>query len=583
MRILVLLAVIVLAPSSLAIPADGDQPGKLTLQTERVVVFKNGYALFVKRAVGSADETGMVHTTVVPDAAVLGTVWALAERDASILNMTAEWIEEDARRELTPCVSMVELLRANVGRKVELELPEERRISAEIIEILEYEPDAVEPPPSPQPPVARHLLSPVPAPAPAVHGGNLVAVATREGGRLVLGVAAIRSISGPDLITEMEREVRAATRSKRLSIAYGRSAAGRQVSLRLFYFTPSVRWIPTYRISGDLESSARLALQGEILNEAEPIDAAALDLVVGVPNFRFNEVVSPLSLERTLRQTLRETAPAIMGQGALSNVATQRMTEWRAAPGEPAAAVEGLPELSMAGEQDLFVYSVPTFTLAKGGRATVALWQNEVPLRHLYTLDLDIVRHGRSGGRASRQSGMPDLGDASPLRLERRQVWHQLELTNDGDVPWTTGAALLMRDALPLGQELLTYTSIGGETLVPVTVAVDVRAGHEEKEIERQPDAIVVSGTRFTLVRKAGTITLTNYRTESSRIRVRASFGGRAEAASDEGRIVINDFRAGDWEQQHYMINQHSDIEWELDLAAGAEKTLTYESSFYVH
>jgi hypothetical protein len=259
------------------------------------------------------------------------------------------------------------------------------------------------------------------------------------------------------------------------------------------------------------------------------------------------------------------------------------MTEWRAAPGESAAAVEGLPELSMAGEQDLFVYSVPSFSLDKGGRATVALWQNEVPLRHLYTLDLPIVRHGRSGSRSARRTDTPEFDDASPLRIEKNQVWHQLALTNDSDVPWTTGAVLLMRDVLPLGQELLTYTSVGGETLVPVTVAVDVRASHEEKEIERQPDAIVVSGTRFTLVRKAGTIRLTNYRTERSRVRVRASFGGKADAASDGGKIVINDFRASDWEQQHYLINQHSDIEWELDLAAGEEKTLTYESSFYVH
>jgi hypothetical protein len=32
--------------------------GELTLSTERVVVFKDGYALFVKRATGTADERG---------------------------------------------------------------------------------------------------------------------------------------------------------------------------------------------------------------------------------------------------------------------------------------------------------------------------------------------------------------------------------------------------------------------------------------------------------------------------------------------------------------------------------------------
>jgi len=49
------------------------------------------------------------------------------------------------------------------------------------------------------------------------------------------------------------------------------------------------------------------------------IRVAALDLVVGVPNFRFKDVVSPLTLERVMRQALQETAPTLMAQAGSKN------------------------------------------------------------------------------------------------------------------------------------------------------------------------------------------------------------------------------------------------------------------------
>ena len=77
------------------------------------------------------------------------------------------------------------------------------------------------------------------------------------------------------------------------------------------------------------------------------------------------------------------------------------------------------------------------------------MWQSTVPLRHIYTLDIKAARTrggetvlGHRGGPASAD---PALAVASPLRARINQVWHQLELTNNGKIPWTTGAALTPR------------------------------------------------------------------------------------------------------------------------------------------
>ena len=161
-------------------------------------------------------------------------------------------------------------------------------------------------------------------------------------------------------------------------------------------------------------------------------------------------------------------------------------------------------------------------------------------------------------------------------------MWHQLELVNDGAVPWTTGPVLLLQQSLPLGQELLTYTSPGGNTRVPVTVAVDVRGSHDEREVERQFGAMKLNGHSYTLVRKEGTVRVTNYKDESIDFEAAVSFGGTAETASDDGQIVIDDLHPGDWDEGLNPLNNHSRVSWRLRLAPGETKTLTYSCGYYV-
>ena len=48
-----------------------EKPGNIELTTEQVVVFKDGVA--------KTDENGFAHTYEVPDAAVLGSFWAIPE------------------------------------------------------------------------------------------------------------------------------------------------------------------------------------------------------------------------------------------------------------------------------------------------------------------------------------------------------------------------------------------------------------------------------------------------------------------------------------------------------------------------
>jgi hypothetical protein len=424
-------------------------------------------------------------------------------------------------------------------------------------------------------------------------GGELVWVKTADGTNLILPVRDIRRIrSAEDLETSMTLREEHVRRSKRLIFDFGPETAHQKVTFHLVYFTEGLRWIPTYRLDGDLETEALLTLQGEILNEVEDIEGSVLELVVGVPNFRFKNEVSPLTLERNLRRTLtRDPREGSRRQLQFSNALMSQAAIFDdrggGAPQDTAPVLA--PELAAEPSMDLFTYSLDRFSLRKGGRAAVRLWESTTTIEHLYTLDYRVRRDAR--GEDEYYPNHVPGEEESPLRLQWNRVWHQLELTNASTVPWTTGAVFLLRNGLPLGQDLLTYTSRGAKTLVPVTVAVDVRADHEEKELERRPNALHYRDHDFTLVRSQGTFTLTNRKDEAIEMRVRLAAPGRVTQASDDAEIRIRDFDLQDWlrfeggpwySRFAARASGHSDVEWNLTLQPGETQSLTYECEYYI-
>jgi len=365
---------------------------------------------------------------------------------------------------------------------------------------------------------------------------------------------------------------------KSMLLQFDPKAAGREVKLTLQYFSPGIRWIPTYRVDLGKDGKAGLAMQAEILNEAEDLEGVPVDLVVGVPNFRFKDVVSPISLESALRNLLQQVAPQLMTQ-SFSNF---RMSESRGGPGQAApagAAVPALPpELAAEGTQDLFVYHVPELTLEAGQRALVPIIAADIPFRHLYVWDVQL---GRSG-----VEGLPEAGaHASPIKLLKNEVWHLAELSNQTSVPWTTGAALAMDGYLPVAQELLTYTSVGGKCQMPLTVAVDVRGTFSEKETAREPKATHFDNNDYSLISKKGTLTVTNYKNEPIDLIVTCQLGGNATSATDNGAITVTDFRQADWTgdfRGHPALTGHSTVEWQLTLKPGETKELSCEYAYYI-
>jgi hypothetical protein len=558
------------------------RPGALTLETERVVVFKDGYALLVKQAKASADSRGVTFTEEVPDSAVLGTFWAWTDRGPALRSMRAEWREQEVEREERgTCTDPASILEANPGKRVTVEL-ENATLTGTVIAF----PVVVAPTRAPEPSARSAAFEPASGRvAPPL--GQVVALAVPERGTVVLAGKDIRRVSGADLSLECKRKVRVMERRKRLSLDFGAEAAGKALAVRIVYFTPGLRWVPTYRFETKQGGQGgTLALQAELVNELEDIRGAPFDLIVGVPNFRFRDVASPLTLEGVVRNALAQAVPSLMGQtNRLSNAMfTQRAGEWHGdADGDEAGGTPRIPNFGGSAESpDFFIHPLTAMDLPKGARAVVPLWSDEVQTRNLYTLDVQVRRNPNDSDTVQYGSGRGSMGSPSPLRLARAEVWHQLELKNGTKYPWTTGPVLVMRGQVPQAQELLTYTTRGGDTLVPLTVATDVRALHEEVELERKQDALESNRGRYALIRKKGTITLSNPRSERTPLRIQLSTGGKVEGVKGGGTVKVDDFRPEDWGNNGLAaVNSHSEVNWTLTLEPGERKTLTYEVNFW--
>ncbi len=583
--------------------ADRD-PNELALKTERVIIFKDGYCLVIKRGTAMTDKNGEAFTDEVPDAAVLGSFWAVPD-EGRLVSMNAGWkVDENTESREFPCREHVEILVANQGKEAKVELHDKTIHSGTIHAVLVDEnfaplvPDQWEQLMSAGRPGAAPTRVPPATDSGIVAWINETRAAATEGrvpaesrfvstyaasnfilrtadADVLLPIGQLRSLQIKEMKTTLAKTLKTKKNTKRLSLKF--PAANKQQSVSLMYFRPGIRWIPTYRINLAEETgkkTAQISLQAELLNEAEDLKDVPIDIVVGVPNFRFKGTPSPLVLEATLRNALAEAAPAIMGQAMANNsfsnaMYSQRSSEFRRTAAGANAVAEGgivnLPgELTATGAQDLFVYTLPKTTLAKGERAAVSIFTTEAPYKDIYTWDVHVAR-------ADIEAAPSGAGVTSPLTLSQNEVWHQVVITNNTNLPWTTGAAMITQGDQPLAQELLTYTPPKDECRVPVTIAIDARGSFDEHETGRDLSALSWDGYPYAKIAKEANVHLCNNKQVPIEVEMTLRVGGKVTKATEDGKVVLGAFRAEDWQNYrgHPAVNNSSTVSWTATLKPG--------------
>lgn len=572
---------------------------ELNLTTENVVIFKDGYFLIVKKGIAKTDADGRVFTNDVPDSAILGSFWAIAQQ-GKIDSMVAGWeaSETEGKREIN-CTTVMEIVTANLRKSCSLRLRSEKpeMVNGVLLKVLANREMVSEG-------SVRGARSQHDSSSGAIETEILVDtirgshfVLRTDTGDMMIAADSVSNMTVEGMKTSVEQNVKKLTREKRLTFDFG--TPNTDVELSLMYFCPGIRWLPTYRLNltdkpfvfdwaqgvGVKRASAKTAeilMQGEIINDSEDLIDVPLHVVVGVPNFRFKASPSPMVLEASLKNVLAEAAPQVMRNQSIdqfsNTIYSQSTSDFRSArsTGDSGGLIDGLAgDLTTSGGNDLFVYKLKPMSLKKGERASVRILKADIAYRDLYTWDVTVKHspHEFASGHNRR----------SPLVVSESEVWHQVELINDTKVPWTTGAAMLVDGFQPLAQELLTYTSPGEICRLPMTVSVDLKAGVDDQETGRERDAVRWRNSSYSLVKGKIVAELANNKECEVPVEVRLRFGGRAIEVSDEGVAKLEGFNPDDWSNQGGdPINNSSVVSWKASIKPGECFKPTIDYAFYL-
>jgi hypothetical protein len=226
-----------------------------------------------------------------------------------------------------------------------------------------------------------------------------------------------------------------------------------------------------------------------------------------------------------------------------------------------------MPTSQVPGEQlqDLFFYRQPKVSLKPGDRAYFVLFRAEVPYKELYTWDSADKMQDNQNNRLSAEPATPD------------DVWHTLQFKNTSGQPLTTAPATTFQNGQIIGQDVMYYTSVGGDAELRITKALDIRAEASEEELSRQRGAIknYANQPQFDLVTLKGTLQAVNLKKEAADLRVRHAFSG--ELVSAEGDPVTKKTSRGLRD-----TNPTGLLTWTKTIDPGKKLSLSYTYQVYV-
>ncbi|MFZ0199353.1 MAG: hypothetical protein WB523_00720 [Candidatus Sulfotelmatobacter sp.] len=531
----------------------GEAP-ETELKTTAVAAFKNGLAFVVKQGDAHLD-AGVGNLSPVPNA-TLGSLW-IAPNDAgmSLDEVVAHRYKVSGQQNLTV---LADVLLANAGKVVTIVDNNQKEYTGEIVGFRQTEKPAGSTPP-PNPSDASFYLNSVPQP----RGMPEYLLLKSEGKLLALyfhNVARVILPADP-VLQQAQDEERKALRFKI------RGASG-HANLTMGYLEHGLGWTPSYLVSLKDDQTALITMQSVLVDDVEDLKDTDLFFVVGVPNFAYANIPSPMALEQSLLDFMQAASRKDDMKARYSNALTGQMIgggiggvismEAQAPSFEPS-----IQELQGAQEEDLFLYSRKNVTLARGERATYNVFSDTVHYEHIYEWNLE--DQPRVDG-----FGIPqNIPNSASDRSTKDDIWHALRLKNTTKFPWTSAPTMVISGTKPLSQDTLPYTPKDATSTLKLTVATDIRATHEENEVERQKDAQRRRNYNYDQVTIEGTLTVKNYKTKDVRLSISDKVRGTIESQTDDGK-------ATKLAEAIAVDNPLSRLTWEVDLKAGEEIIIKY-------
>lgn len=510
-------------------------------EVKRVAVFKNGYA-FTYREGESNVSNGWAYTTRTP-IGVLGTVWGYSTfPNSKVVQLLAS---ESDKRETERVTNIPEVLLANEGAQI--------RFYYTYGNTKTYE-------------GTYQIISKNRNFAVSVDGASqdiTIALKTETGFMLFQS----NYMQNIEIMGQPKFEKPKNVKETRLSVKVDGVPDGQKVNLGIAALEKGLRWIPAYRVEvkGEPIKEAKLELEAMLVNDLADLKDTDVYFVVGVPSFLFQNEISPLSLNNVfsgVNEGFRRDQNYNLSNSIMTQVAKDGGGEDEISP-----TSHDEEKVASSSAEQLFLYQANQINLKKGERMSQRLFSLTVPCSEVFEWTVD---DATANPETTYSRSAPIT---QPLT---NRVWYGLRLKNTTGMPWTTAPAISFREWKPLGQNLLSFTPIGGDNILRVTPATEVIGTHRLEEKLREPKQIRYGGSTddYDLVTVEGTIKLKNVKKQPVEIVLTRNVTGEVVSAADNGKISREGFNL-------QAVNPNSVIKWNLTLPPG-EKEIKYLYKVYV-
>lgn len=529
--------------------------GNFSPKVNRVAVFKNGYA-FTFREAETTVNNGWVYTTTVPSGA-LGTIWGYSLEPS--VRVTQLLASNSDRKESKRIETLAEYLLTNEGSRARFTLNRENneKTVEGTYEVVMQGGDFL----------MSQKISLDPDAFKRIDPNRVSLVVRSETGAIFLP---LQNIQSAEIIGQPKIDRPTTIKENRLSMKVTGSTGN--VRLGIAALERGIQWIPSYRVEvkGSPVTEAKLELEALLINDMTDLTEADVYFVVGVPHFLFQNEISPLAIN----QTFAGVSGNLQRYGnTFSNAAMTTLDSDSSAGAsrqiaDPSPTLDDDEQSKTLSADQLFLYKADALTLKKGERAAMRLFSLTVPCSEVFEWTIDDavqrINYASYDGLAIR---VPEYTN---------RFWYGLRLKNETEMPWTTAPAISFREWRPMGQDLLTFTPVGGENVLRVSPATEVIGTHKIEERSRVAEQKRINGATvtFDLVTLEGILEVKNVKKQAVDVVLTRNLFGKITATTDGGIVTREGINL-------QSDNPRSVVKWNLKIAPGT-KEIRYGYKVYV-
>ncbi|WP_299459979.1 hypothetical protein [uncultured Microscilla sp.] len=496
-----------------------------TQAQQNVAVFKNGSAFFVNKMQVNASK-GYYLLDKVP-AATFGTLWFTA--DNNTIKGTRSYMESVRKKQKVK--NKMDVLRANQGKMLTLTLSNNKTYTG-VVQRLD---------------------------------GNMVVFST--GGKWM--TFAPGNVEMVVFSQAPAAEYTQKQKKRVLKIDFAKANASQ--TFEMMYLQKGISWVPNYAVALRENKKAVITLKANLMNDVEDLKNASINFVVGVPNFAYDYLQSPVaSTQRVSDFISRLNRNSNRSSSRLRNradITTQRLSNFtpRAFNGN----MSGIRGLKGQSAEDLYFYNTSNITLKKGDRAFYEIFKANVDYEDIYEVSLNANSSSRSSYSKSYAQSDQSIG----------KVWHSIRLQNKTSYPWTTGTVLITKEisgvAKPLSQDKLNYTPPGSKTKLKMTISPNINVKSAEREVSREEKKTRKDRYTYDLLTVESKIDIKNYHNKDIKLSVCRTITGEPIKCNTK-------WKTNKKFSVYNNINMSHDLDWEVKLKKGEKKTITYQYKIYV-